>query len=65
MAGKKRSKAQEKKDKATNKAIDGVATMIYNSIQKNKKPDLSLPVRSLSNVKYDQRKGYFEIGKST
>ena len=65
MAGKKRSKAQEKKDKATNKAIDGVATMIYNSIQKNKKPDLSLPVRSLSNVKYDQKKGYFEIGKST
>ena len=65
MAGKKRSKVQEKKDKATNKAIDGVATMIYKSIQKNKKPDLSLPVRSLSNVKYDQKKGYFEIGNST
>jgi DNA topoisomerase-6 subunit A len=65
MAKRKPSKAQEKKNKHTNKAIDGVASMIYKSIQSDKKPDLSLPVRSLSNVKYDKKKGYFEIGKNT
>ncbi|MDH3285817.1 MAG: DNA topoisomerase IV subunit A, partial [Acidobacteriota bacterium] len=28
------------------------------------KPEMSFPVRSLSNVRYDKRKGYFEIGRS-
>tara|TARA_B100000959_G_C14916207_1_gene597454 strand:- start:61 stop:1197 length:1137 start_codon:yes stop_codon:yes gene_type:complete len=65
MAKKKASKEQEKKNKHTRKAIDNVATMIYKSIHANKKPDLSLPVRSLSNVKYDKKKGYFEIGSNT
>ena len=28
---------------------------------KNKKPNMQFPVRSLSNVKYDKKKGHFEI----
>ncbi len=59
-----RSPEQEKKDKVTLKAIDEVATEVYDSILKGKKPDLSMPVRALSNVKYDQKRGYFEIGRS-
>ena len=59
-----RSPEQEKKDKVTLKAIDEVATEVYDAILKGKKPDLSMPVRALSNVKYDQKRGYFEIGRS-
>src|SRR5690606_19838454 len=31
---------------------------------KGQKPDMAMPIRSLSNVSYSERKGYFEIGKS-
>lgn len=62
--GRHRSAEQEKKDKVTVKAIDEVASEVYQSILKGKKPDLSMPVRSLSNVRYDQKRGYFEIGRS-
>jgi DNA topoisomerase-6 subunit A len=62
--GRHRSAEQEKKDKVTIKAINEVATEVYQSILKGKKPDLSMPVRSLSNVHYDQKRGYFEIGRS-
>jgi len=59
-----RSAAQERKDKITIKAIEGVANEVYSSIMKGHKPDLTMPVRSLSNVSYDQKRGYFEIGRS-
>jgi DNA topoisomerase VI subunit A len=58
-----RSAEQEKKDKITVKAIGQVATTVYGEIMKGHKPDLAMPVRSLSNVKYDKKAGYFEIGK--
>ncbi|MBN1962957.1 MAG: DNA topoisomerase IV subunit A [Deltaproteobacteria bacterium] len=59
-----RSPEQIKKDKITLKAIKDVASEVYEAISKGKKPDMSLPVRSLSNVKYDRKRGYFEIGKA-
>ncbi|HIJ70217.1 MAG TPA: DNA topoisomerase IV subunit A [Planctomycetes bacterium] len=34
---------------------------VYNKILKSQKPTMSTPVRSLSNVKYHARKGYFEM----
>ena len=47
-------------DKITDKAKD-----IYTRILKSQKPTMSTPVRSLSNVKYQARKGYFEmLGKN-
>src|SRR5688572_23801765 len=58
-----RSAEQEKKDKVTVKAITQVATQVYGEIMKGHKPDLEMPVRALSNVKYDKKSGYFEIGK--
>ncbi|MEE3331722.1 MAG: DNA topoisomerase IV subunit A [Myxococcota bacterium] len=36
---------------------------MHREIIKKKKPDLEFPIRSLGNVSYSQKKGYFEIGK--
>ncbi len=36
---------------------------VHKHIRKHRKPDLSFPVRSLGNVSYSKKKGYFEIGK--
>jgi DNA topoisomerase VI subunit A len=61
---KHRSATQAKNDKIAIKSIDGVAQMIYGGIMKGNKPDLELPVRGLSNVIYDTKRGYFEIGRA-
>jgi len=47
-----------------NKVLEGIkekATNVYKKILKKKTPELELPLRSLSNVKYDEKGGYFEI----
>lgn len=41
--------------------IKELATSVYNKIQKKKQPELKMPLRSLSNVKYDANDGYFEL----
>jgi DNA topoisomerase-6 subunit A len=44
--------------------IKEIATEIYNSILKKKQPQIKSPLRSLSNVRYDEKEGYFQlIGK--
>jgi len=50
-------------DRVTVKAIKGAATEIAKKIERNEKPEVSFPVRSLSNVSYDPKKGYFQIGE--
>jgi len=47
--------------------IVSVAEDVYNdSVKKRKKPQMQFPVRSLSNVKFDAKKGHFVIkGKSS
>ena len=54
---------KEKPDKLTIKAIEGVAGNVAGKIGKLSKPEVVFPVRSLSNVRYDPKKGYFEIGR--
>jgi DNA topoisomerase-6 subunit A len=57
--------------KRRNERMDGVtvdlicetANDVYHDILKRSKPDLAFPVRSLKNVSYSQKKGYFEIGR--
>jgi DNA topoisomerase-6 subunit A len=44
--------------------ITDVAGGVYEIIGKNRPPNLQFPTRSLSNVSYDKKKGYFEIGKN-
>jgi DNA topoisomerase-6 subunit A len=50
-------------DRVTLQAIAGVASTIESKIEKHGKPEVAFPVRSLSNVRYDPKKGFFEIGK--
>jgi len=45
------------------KQIQKSAQAVEADILKNRKPSLQLPVRSLQNVRYDLRKGYFSLGK--
>ena len=51
-------------DEITIRSIDSTAKDVYTRINKLGKPELKFPVRSLSNVRYDQRRGYFELGRS-
>ncbi len=44
--------------------ITDVAADVYETIEAVDQPVLILPTRSLSNVSYDKKKGYFEIGKA-
>ncbi len=57
-----RGAGDEAKDKATLDAIFNTASGLRDAIVKQKKPELKMPVRALSNVTYDQKKGFFEIG---
>ena len=52
-----------KKDRVTVDAIISVASGIETRIEQLRKPEVAFPVRSLGNVRYDPKKGYFEIGK--
>jgi len=50
-------------DTLTVEKIKSTATGVHKEITRRQKPDLSFPIRSLKNVSYSQKKGYFEIGK--
>jgi len=50
-------------DKIAVKKIIGAAQDVHDHILKRKKPDLEFPVRSLRNVQYSKKQGYFSIGK--
>ena len=41
--------------------IKKIANMVYSTILKKKQPELQMPLRSLSNVQYDPKDGYFEL----
>ena len=62
MPAKKTAEAK-RLDRATLTAIDEAARDIYEKIMRGLKPELSFPVRSLGNVRYDRRKGFFELGR--
>jgi DNA topoisomerase VI subunit A len=49
-------------DAKTIKVIESVAQQVRVNIDNGRLPDISMPVRSLDNVKYDRAKGYFELG---
>jgi DNA topoisomerase-6 subunit A len=54
---------QGRKDKLTVQAITDSAGEISARIDKLSKPEVVFPVRSLGNVRYSPKKGYFEIGR--
>jgi len=65
------AKAIDVEVKRRNERLDGVtvdlicktASTVHGEIRDRKKPDLAFPVRSLRNVSYSQKTGYFEMGK--
>jgi len=50
-----------KKNKKAIDEIKNIAKGVYNKIIKKKSPSLVTPLRSLTNVKYDPKDGYFEL----
>jgi len=53
----------QKLDTLTVDLIRKTASTVHGEIRGHKKPDLAFPVRSLRNVSYSQKTGYFEMGK--
>ena len=51
-------------DQHTVQCIDDTARDVYQGILKKRTPELKSPVRSLSNVRYDPKVGYLEIGEA-
>ena len=49
-------------DNKTITLIVSIAEQVRANIEDGKLPNISLPVRSLDNVTYDEAKGYFELG---
>lgn len=47
--------------KDTVEMIDGEAKKVYEKALKRKKPEMKFPIRALNNVKYDPKKGFFEL----
>ncbi len=49
-------------DAETIASITNAARRVHETIRKRARPDLKFPVRALSNVSYDEKRGYLEIG---
>ncbi|MCZ6602977.1 MAG: DNA topoisomerase IV subunit A [Planctomycetota bacterium] len=45
------------------KTIKSRARSVHKAIMKRQKPDLRFPIRSLANVRYDPKAGYFQLGR--
>jgi DNA topoisomerase-6 subunit A len=60
----KDASAEKKRlDVLTLKAIQSSARDVHDKIGRKAKPEMRMPVRSLGNVRYSQKSGYFEIGR--
>ena len=62
-ARKARSSKLSSEDLKTITLIDRTASMVHKKVSGGTLPELKFPVRSLSNVKYDKKVGYFELGR--
>jgi DNA topoisomerase VI subunit A len=58
----RKRRAKDPLDEVTLAAIKKTAAGIHDAILQHKRPELRTPVRALSNVSYDPKKGYLEIG---
>lgn len=63
MAGRKPSATSAQEAKKTIAVLKGCAQEILSDIKKTKAPNIKTPLRSLSNVKYDKKAGFFELGR--
>ena len=56
---------KEQENKQVNDKITAIAQNIYTAIQQDKTPSLITPIRSLSNVEFDKKEGFFRIQDKT
>src|SRR5262245_28216852 len=52
-----------RKPTVVEKKLIGVADVVINAAQRHKDPTLAIPIRSLSNVTFNERRGLIEMGK--
>jgi len=60
----KRAAKNPRRGQKMNKVVKGIKDIVgdvYDKIIKKKSPNLDIPLRSLQNVSYDPKKGYFEL----
>jgi DNA topoisomerase VI subunit A len=50
-----------KKETKVTKKITEIAKIVYNKISLVEKPQLEMPIRSLTNVEYNEKEGYFKL----
>ncbi|MBK7874675.1 MAG: DNA topoisomerase IV subunit A [Planctomycetes bacterium] len=62
---KKRTYKLTELDQRTLKLIENTAQKVQSKILARTLPEMRFPTRSLSNVKYDTKVGYFELGRGT
>ncbi|MGH7302521.1 MAG: DNA topoisomerase IV subunit A, partial [Candidatus Rokuibacteriota bacterium] len=55
--------AKARKVSTVEKKLVSVADVVIDAAQRRKDPTLAIPVRSLSNVTFDERKGLIELGR--
>ncbi|MBT3298440.1 DNA topoisomerase IV subunit A [archaeon] len=55
------SKQKNNSDNKVVQKIKSIATEMYDKIRLIKQPELEMPIRSLSNVSYDDKEGYFKL----
>ncbi|MEK7716322.1 MAG: DNA topoisomerase VI, partial [Pseudomonadota bacterium] len=53
-----------KRNPAVEKKLIGLADLVIAAAQKKKDPAIAIPVRSLSNVSFNPKKGYIEMGSN-
>jgi DNA topoisomerase VI subunit A len=61
MATKKQEKTKNTHARESLQPIMTVATQVYTSIEADQSPNISMPLRSLQNVTYSRKVGYFEL----
>ena len=47
------------------KKLVGLADMVISSADRKRDPTIKIPVRSLSNVRFNEKKGIIEMGSNT
>src|SRR5207247_1466869 len=55
--------AKPRKVTAVERKLVGVADVVVNAAQRGKDPTLTIPIRSLSNITFNDRQGLIEMGK--
>src|SRR5256885_7791646 len=57
------ARKKPKNNGAVEKKLIGVADVVITAAQRSKDPTLTIPVRSLANVTFDEKRGLIEMGR--